>query len=206
MARARFGLILAVALWLASPLGHAGIALPLSQPSWSELTPEQKRVLAPLSSPSGTRWKVFRRKKWLGIAQRYASLTPDEQGRMQRRMTDWAKLTPDERKGRETNTKHCKRITPEKKEAVKLKWQEYKELPESERIRLKAEASKKAHPPPGTIEGGGAKTKPDSRHARVHPTGRPSRCTLVINVDASISGIHHGRGAEPSPPPRQHGL
>ncbi len=92
----------------------------------------------------------FRRKKWLGIAQRYASLTPDEQGRMQRRMTDWAKLTPDERKRARDKYKSLQKDTPEKKEAVKLKWQEYKELPESERSRLKAEANKKptARPAP----------------------------------------------------------
>ena len=68
MARARFGLILAVALWLATPLGHAGIALPLSQPSWSELSPAQKRILAPLSG-DWDKMEGFRRKKWLGIAQ-----------------------------------------------------------------------------------------------------------------------------------------
>ena len=149
MARARFGLILAVALWLASSAGHAGIALPLSQPSWSQLTPEQKHVLAPLS----TEWdkmEGFRRKKWLGIAQRYHSLTPDEQDRMQRRMTEWAKLTPDERKRARDKYKALQKDSPEKKEAVKLKWQEYKELPESERSRLKAEATRKptARPAP----------------------------------------------------------
>jgi hypothetical protein len=159
MARARFGLILAVALWLASPLGHAGIALPLSQPSWSELTPEQKRVLAPLSS-EWDKMEVFRRKKWLGIAERYASLTPDEQGRMQRRMTDWAKLTPEERKRARDKYKALQKDTPEKKEAVKLKWQEYKELPESERIRLKAEASKKPTPRPAPSKAAVPKPSP----------------------------------------------
>lgn len=147
MARARFGLILAVALWLASPVGHAGIALPLSQPSWSELTSEQKRVLAPLSA-EWDKMESFRRKKWLGIAQRYQTLTPDEQARMQRRMTDWAKLSPDERKRARDKYRALQKVAPEKKEAVKLKWQEYKELPESERSRLKAEASKKPTPRP----------------------------------------------------------
>jgi len=147
MARARFGLILAVALWLASPLGHAAITPPLSQPSWAELNAEQKRVLAPLS----TEWDKmggFSRKKWLGIAQRYPSLSSDEQARMQRRMTDWAKLTPDERKRARDKYKSLQKAPPEKKEAVKLKWQEYKELPESEKTRLKAEAARKPPPRP----------------------------------------------------------
>ena len=96
MASARFGIILAVALSLASPLGHAAVP-PLSQPSWSELNAEQKRTLAPLAG-EWDKMEGFRRKKWLGIAQRYQTLSPNEQTRMQRRMTTWAKLTPDERK------------------------------------------------------------------------------------------------------------
>ncbi|MCE9571159.1 MAG: DUF3106 domain-containing protein [Rhodocyclales bacterium] len=147
MARARFGLILAVALWLATPLGHAGIALPLSQPSWSELSPAQKRILAPLSG-DWDKMEGFRRKKWLGIAQRYPSLTPDEQARMQRRMTDWAKLTPDERKRARDKYKALQKDPPEKKEAVKAKWQEYKDLPENEKARLNAEAARKPTPRP----------------------------------------------------------
>ena len=159
MARARFGLIFAVALWLAAPLSHAGITLPLSQPSWAELNAEQKRVLAPLA----TEWdkmEGFRRKKWIGIAQRYASLSPDEQARMQRRMTDWAKLTPDERKRAREKYKALQKDAPEKKEAVKLKWQEYKELPEKEKNRLKAEATRKPTPRPAPSKQTVATPKP----------------------------------------------
>lgn len=147
MARARFRLILAVALWLASPLSHAGIAPPLSQPAWVELNAEQKQILAPLSG-EWDNMEGFRRKKWLGIAQRFRSMSPDEQVRMQRRMTDWAKLTPDERKRARDKYKSLQKAPPEKKEAVKMKWKEYKELPESERARLKAEAAHKATPRP----------------------------------------------------------
>jgi hypothetical protein len=147
MARARFGLIFAVALWLASPLSHAVVTPPLPQPSWAELSAGQKRVLAPLAGEWDT-MDGFRRKKWLGIAQRYPSLSPDEQARMQRRMTDWAKLTPDERKRAREKYQSLQKATPEKKEAVKQKWEEYKELPESERNRLKAEAAQKPTPRP----------------------------------------------------------
>lgn len=144
MARARFGLTLAVVLWLASPVSHA-IAPPLSQPSWTQLNGEQRRILAPLSA-EWDKMEGFRRKKWLGIAQRYQSLSADEQVRIQRRMTDWAKLTPEERKRARNNYKSLQNATPEKKEAVKLKWQEYKELPETEKTRLKAEAARKPSP------------------------------------------------------------
>lgn len=147
MARARFGLIFAVALWLAAPAGHAVVLPPLSQPSWAQLDTEQKRVLAPLSAEWDT-MNGFQRKKWLGIVKRYPSLSAEEQTRMQRRMTDWAKLTPDERKRAREKYKALQKDAPEQKEAVKQKWQEYKELPEAEKTRLKAEATRKPTPRP----------------------------------------------------------
>ena len=144
MARPRFGFILAVALSLVSPLGHA-VVPPLSQPSWAELTTEHRRVLAPLSA-EWDKMEGFRRVKWLGVAQRYQGLSSDEQARVQQRMIDWAKLTPDERKRARDKYKSMQKASPEKKEEVKLKWQEYKELPESEQTRLKTEASRKPTP------------------------------------------------------------
>lgn len=149
MARARFGLIFAVALWLASPASHAVTAHspPLPQPAWAQLNAEQKRVLAPLAG-EWDKMEGFSRKKWLGIAQRYPSLSPDEQARIQRRMTDWAKLTPEERKRAREKYQSLQKAPPEKKEAVKLKWEQYNELPESEKNRLKAEAARKPTPRP----------------------------------------------------------
>jgi hypothetical protein len=159
MARARFGLIFAVALWLAAPSVHAGITLPLSQPLWAELNADQKRVLAPLSG-EWDKMEGYRRKKWIGIAQRYPSLSADEQTRIQRRMTAWAKLTPDERKRAREKYKVLQKDAPEQKEAVKLKWQEYKELPESEKNLLKAEATRKPTPRPAQSKQPVAAPKP----------------------------------------------
>lgn len=176
MARAHFGLILAVALWLASPLGHAGIVLPLSQPSWAELTVEQKRILAPLA-PEWDKMEGFSRKKWIGIAQRYPSLSADEQARMQRRMTDWAKLTPDERKRARDKFKSLQKDPPEKKEAVKLKWQEYKQLPESEKTRLKAEAAQKPTPRPA----------PSKQAVAAKPPVAPNGPSSVVPVDQTAA-------------------
>jgi hypothetical protein len=123
----------------------------------------------------------FRRKKWLGIAQRYPSLTPDEQGRMQRRMTEWAKLTPDERKRARDKYKALQKDSPEKKEAVKLKWREYKELPESERSRLKAEANKKptARPAP-------SKAPPALKPGTVATTPTPAQPPAVAADQAAV--------------------
>lgn len=167
MARARAGLILAVALLMAAPLGHAVTVPPLSQPSWAELSAEQRRILAPLAA-EWDRMEGFRRKKWLGIAQRYQSLSSDKQARIQRRMIDWSKLTPDERKRARDKYLALRKASPATKEAVELKWQEYKELPDSEKSRLKAEAAQK--PPPRATRSGVAKPPPaDVNPAPLNP-------------------------------------
>lgn len=147
MARTRLGIILGIGLWLFAQSGQAAITPPLPQPSWKQLSTEQQRILAPLSG-EWDQLEGFRRKKWLGIAQRYQSLSPDEQARMQRRMTSWAKLTPEERKRARDRYLSLQKASPEKKEAVKMKWQEYKELPEADKARLKAEAASRPTPRP----------------------------------------------------------
>ena len=57
------------------------------QPDWSQLTPEQQQILAPLASD----WSDFDdhwRKKWLLLAKRYPKMKPDEQQRIQTQMKD----------------------------------------------------------------------------------------------------------------------
>jgi hypothetical protein len=93
------------------------------QPDWSQLTPEQQQVLAPLASD----WNNFndrRRKKWLLTANRYPKMKPDEQQRLQTQMKDWVKLTPEQRRIARENYKKLAKQPPEKREAVKQKWQE----------------------------------------------------------------------------------
>ncbi len=147
MAGTRLGFILGIILWLTAQACLAAIVPPLPQPSWKELNTDQQRILAPLSG-EWDKMEGFRRKKWLGIAQRYQTLSPDEQSRMQRRMTAWAKLTPEERKRARDQYPSLKKASPEKKEEVKQKWEAYKELPEAEKARLKAEAIRKTTPRP----------------------------------------------------------
>ena len=167
MARTRLGFILAVALWLVTLTAEGAIVPPLPQPSWKELNTEQQRILAPLSG-EWDKMEGFRRKKWLGIAQRYNSLAPDEQARMQNRMKAWAKLTPDERKRARDQFLSLQKAPPERKEAVKQKWEAYKELPEAEKARLKADAGHKPTPRP-------APSKPPMANSAAAKPAKPAQ-------------------------------
>lgn len=164
MARTFFAVV-AIALSLLLPVSAQALVPALVQPSWAELTPQQKQTLAPLA----TDWDHFepwRRKKWLGIAERYPKLSPEEQARTQRRMKEWAKLSPDERNAVRAQYKDVRKASPEQKEVLRQKWQEYRDLPEDEKNRLKAQA---AHKKPGSSGSPGKHASPAALIPRPAP-------------------------------------
>jgi len=118
------------------------------QPKWSELTVQQKIVLAPLSDDWDS-LEYYRQKKWLGIAARYPVMTPEEQRRIQVQMQAWGKLTPEQRQLARENFKTAKQLPVEKKQELKQKWEEYSSLPEDEKEKLKQQAASKPVPKPG---------------------------------------------------------
>ena len=114
----------------------------LRQPTWQELSPQQKQFLAPLSS-EWDRMDDARRKKWIGIAARYPHLTPEEQTRIQSQMGEWAKLTPQQKQAIRAKYKALRQAPPEQRATIREQWEKYQELPEEEKQRLQAEAARK---------------------------------------------------------------
>jgi Protein of unknown function (DUF3106) len=134
-----FGLLLAFALALSasaqqSPTQQspddtagAGAKSKPQRPLWSELSPKQQAVLAPLAAD----WETLdttRRKKWVTIANRYPKMKPDEQVRLQRRMQDWAALTPAQRRVARENYKALRQIPrPKEPGELRQKWDQHKQ-------------------------------------------------------------------------------
>jgi hypothetical protein len=117
-------------LWLCIALSAFAATADKKQPDWSQLTPEQQQILAPLAGD----WNNFderKRKKWLLLAKRYPKMKPDEQQRLQTQMKDWAKLTPEQRRIARENYKKLAKQPPEKREVVKQKWREYQKQKEA---------------------------------------------------------------------------
>lgn len=79
----------------------------------------------------------IRKKKWIGIAERYPSMKQDEQQRMQDRMREWANLSPAERSKVRDTYKDFKQLPADQKQVVKQKWEAYSNLPPDERQRLR---------------------------------------------------------------------
>jgi hypothetical protein len=129
-------------LSLALPAGvqAAKGGAPERGPEWSQLTPEQQRILNPLAED----WPNIegkRRNKWVVIAGRYPQMTAQEQQRLQSRMKQWASMTPEEHAQVRERYKKLKEMPPEKRDAIQRKWREYEGLTEDEKKKLR-----QAHP------------------------------------------------------------
>ena len=116
------------------------------QPKWSELTVQQKIILAPLADDWDS-LEYFRQKTWLDIVTRFATMTPEEQRRIQVQMQEWGKLTPAQRQLARENFKTANQLPAKKKQELKQKWEEYSNLPEDEKEKLKQHAA--SAPKPG---------------------------------------------------------
>lgn len=123
------------------------------QPAWGQLSASQKIILAPLAK-DWDKLENIRKKKWLGIADRYPGMKPDEQQRMQDRMREWASLTPDQRAKVRDSYKDFNQLPAEQRQVVKQKWEAYSNLPadEKQRVRESGKSAKLLAPPPPPAE------------------------------------------------------
>ncbi|HJV83148.1 DUF3106 domain-containing protein [Noviherbaspirillum sp.] len=134
------------------------------RPLWVELTPAQQQALAPLA-PEWDKMDAFRKKKWLAIGNKYASMKPDEQQRLQARMRDWIKLTPEQRRIARENYARAKKLNRDQKSAH---WEEYKQLPDEQKKKLAADAASRkrvATLPSPASQGKNSKTLPPIKSA-----------------------------------------
>lgn len=111
----------------------------VAKPLWIELTPLQQQALAPLAS-DWNNLDSIRKKKWLALANKFPTMKPEEQLRMQERMREWAKLTPEQRRTARESFARTNKLNPEQKSA---KWEQYQNLPEEEKKKLAADAETK---------------------------------------------------------------
>jgi hypothetical protein len=113
-----------------------------ARPAWAELTAEQQKVLAPLKAD----WESLepeRRRKWIGVANRYPRMTAQAQERVQRRMQVWAKLTPEQRRQARETYKQLVKVPPAKRGNLREQWAAYQQLPQQERDSLVNQAERK---------------------------------------------------------------
>ena len=104
---------------------------------WQDLKPGQRTALKPLERD----WAGIsgnQKQKWLEVADRFPALQPEEKGRIQARMAEWARLTPEQRTQARVNFQQAKEAAPQDRQA---QWEAYQSLPAEERRRLAARAN-----------------------------------------------------------------
>jgi hypothetical protein len=109
------------------------------KPLWAELTPAQQQALAPLAG-EWDKLNSTRKSKWLAIGNKYATMKPDEQQRVQARMREWVKLTPEQRRTARESYARAKQLNSNQKSEH---WQTYQQLPEEQKKKLAADAASK---------------------------------------------------------------
>lgn len=120
--------LLTPGLWLCFLLS-AHVSAESGQPSWNQLMPDQREILAPLAQEWDHMNKA-KKKKWLGIAKRYPGMTVEEQQRMQLQMREWYLLTPEQRQRAREKYKTIKKMPPDKRDEIKQKWRQYEQAPD----------------------------------------------------------------------------
>lgn len=115
-----------------------------AKPEWSELTTLQKIALQPLYN----NWRFLgdtSKRKWIALSINFQSMTPDEQSKLQARMTEWVSFSQQERVRARLNFAQSKQIPQSHKTAT---WEAYQTLSPEEKSKLAlAEKDKKAAVP-----------------------------------------------------------
>lgn len=102
------------------------------KPLWEQLSSAQQVALAPLE-PEWNQMEGARKRKWIEVSARFASLSAAEQQRVHERMRQWMKLTPEQRELARENFSRSNRVTQGSKAAD---WENYKQLSEAQRRQL----------------------------------------------------------------------
>ncbi|MGX4642268.1 DUF3106 domain-containing protein [Massilia sp. SYSU DXS3249] len=108
------------------------------KPLWQDLSNAQQLALQPLKNE----WDVMegtRKRKWLEMSRRFASMSREEQERVHERMRQWVRLTPEQRNLARENYTRTRKLAPGEKTAT---WESYKQLTPDQKRRLAQTARK----------------------------------------------------------------
>jgi hypothetical protein len=192
--------------WPAQAQGpHASVPLASQREEgvrWQNLTPAQRGALAPLEREWPT-IDAVRKQKWLVIAGRLRTLPPLEQARISDRMTEWARLTPAERGEVRLRYQEARQVPESDRSA---RWEAYQKLPPGERQQFAARAAASTVVPPPTSkrDGGGRESTQAKANVVTNPAlAQPPRPVTPTVVQASRGATTHLITGPSSPPPHQ---
>lgn len=145
MALAATALTLTMSVTCAAGAAHAPVVSVMGtgdNPAWASLSKDQQTALQPLAAQWNT-LEAGSKDKWLNVASRYQQLTPQDQTRMQERMTQWAKLPPKARGEARLRFQQTRQVSAQERQE---KWAAYQALPPDDRKALAQKAQRKQKP------------------------------------------------------------
>ncbi len=103
-----------------------------TRPTWAELSRTQQEALRPLAQIWPNLSELHKR-KWLVLSQNYDEFSPQEQHKLQQRMSDWASLTARERAQARLHFAEVQQLPGDERRA---KWEAYQALSDEQRRKL----------------------------------------------------------------------
>jgi|GEM_PF-420258 len=103
------------------------------KPLWNDLSSAQQVALAPLE-PEWNQMEGPRKRKWIEMSARFASMPAFEQQRVHERMRQWMKLTPEQRELARENYSRTSRLAQGGDKAAN--WENYKQLSDDQKRKL----------------------------------------------------------------------
>jgi hypothetical protein len=103
-----------------------------TRPTWAELSHDQQQALRPLAQAWPSLSELHKR-KWLVLSQNFVEFSPQEQHKLQQRMSDWASLTARERAQARLHFAEVQQLPGDERRA---KWEAYQALSDEQRRKL----------------------------------------------------------------------
>jgi len=154
--------------------------------AFSELTPAQRRALAPL----GGTWHTLsaaQQRKWIALSRNFGTMSLAEQSTIHGRMSEWAALSPRDRAQARLNFGEVQQLPAEDRKA---KWEAYQALSPEEKRKLAADAKPK-------IPAAAAAVRPVPAD-KLTAVPRAPRDTRIPRID--LSPEHAASGGATTPP------
>ena len=192
--------------------GAKPAAKTLDKPLWRQLSRSQQAALKPLH-PEWDGMDGMRKRRWLELSQRFASMSQAEQARVHERMRQWMRLTPAQRNLARENYSKTRKLAPGEKAA---NWESYKQLSDDEKRKLARSGAARpqgapAMPhapviemptpcPPGAMRRGTACILPTAPGAVPGPATVPAVITTSPPAAAPVSAPAAAASAPPAAP------
>lgn len=109
-------------------------------PAWIELDPQQRQSLQPLQK-DWVNFDTASKRKWIELAARVPSMSPEERDRVQQRMREWAELSVAQRRQARIAFQDTRKLGAG--DELPTRWQQYQELSAEQREALARRADQR---------------------------------------------------------------